>query len=309
MVATATPAPAAANLTAMPTPPTTAAPTSTLAAPTSRTTRSQNAQANAAATETAAPAPQANGRGGRRQKTSLLSAAATTKATTARNLELTSAFLMAPFLSDALFDERSAYQLELIILACEAAVDVNNRHRGVAGFGNTSAIDHTSAFAKWAFALHLGKLNEVRYTIDPDDDKLRTFAKSCHQKCILAPLGRTSNAPTLGNNNDVLKNLSEGLKRMGKAADQANLRTKEQLRLREETEDLKKDRIKDMPSSISNMILMVSATEPDQAGEFCNSFKSFYNSKKSRFRSARYPLPLLAGRLSKQAMCTSTHCP
>ena len=186
---------------------------------------------------------------------------------------------MAPFLSDALFDEKSAYPLELIILAREAAANFDSRHRGVAGFGNTSAIDHANTFANWAFSLHLGKLNEVRYTIDPNDDKLWTFAKSCHQNCILAPLGRTSNAPTPGNNNDVLKNLSEGLKRMGEAVDQANLLTKEQLRLREETEDLKKDRIKDMHLSISNMILMASATEPDQAGEFCNSFKSFYNSK------------------------------
>ena len=66
---------------------------------------------------------------------------------------------------------------------------------------------------------------------------------------------------------------------MGKAADQANLLSKEHLRLREETEDLKKDCIKDMHPSISNMILMASATEPDHAGEFCDSFKSFYNSK------------------------------
>ena len=252
MVSTATPAPVAANPTATPTPPATATPTMT---PMSRTTRSQNAQANAAAAETTAPAPQKNGRGGRRQRTSF-SAAATTQGTTARNLALTSAFLMAPFLSNALFDEKSAYPLELIILAREAAVDFDNRHRGVAGFENTSAIAHANAFANWAFALHLGKLNEVRYTIDPDNDKLRTFSKPHHQNCILAPLGRTSNAPTPGNNNDVLKNLSEGLKRMGKAADQANLLTKEQLRLREETEDLKKDRIKDMHLSISNMILM-----------------------------------------------------
>jgi hypothetical protein len=119
---------------------------------------------------------------------------------------------MAPFLSDALFDEKSAYPLELIILACEAAVDFDNRHQGVAGFGNASAIDHAKAFANWAFALHLGKLNEVRYTIDPDNDELRTFAKARHQNCILAPLGSTSNAPTPGNNNDVLNNLSERLK-------------------------------------------------------------------------------------------------
>jgi hypothetical protein len=186
---------------------------------------------------------------------------------------------MAPFLSDALFDERSVYPLELIILARKAAIDFDNRHQGVAGFGNTSAINHTSAFANWVFALHLGKLNKVCYAIDPDDNKLRTFAKSHHQNCILAPLESASNVPTLGNNNNVLKNLSKGLKRIGKAADQANLLSKEHLRLREETEDLKKDCIKDMHSSISNMILMASATEPDQAGECCDSLKSFYNSK------------------------------
>jgi hypothetical protein len=275
MTATATPAPAAANPTATSTHPTAATPASTPATPTARITRSRNA---AAAAGTTAPAPQTDRGGGRGRRTSFADEA-TTQATTARNIELTSAFLMAPFLSDALLDEKSAYPPELIILAREAAVDFDNRHRGVAGFGNTSAIDHANAFANWAFALHLGKLNEVRYTVDPDDDELQTFAESRHQNCILAPLGRSSNSPTLGNNNDVLITLSEGLKRMGEAADQANLLTKEQLRLREETEDLKKDRIKDMHSSISNMILMASATEPDQVGEFCNSFKSFYNSK------------------------------
>ena len=264
---TTTPAPAAANQAATPTPPATAPPT-----PTTRTTRSRNAAATAAA---AAPAPQANGGVGRGQGASSAAAAAA-QATT---VELTSAFLMAPFLSDALFDEKSTQPLELIILAREAAVDFDNRHQGVAGFGNVSAIDHAKAFANWAFALHLEKLNEARYTIDPDNDELRTFTEARHQNCILAPLGSASNVPTTGNNNEVLKNLSEGLKRMGEAADQANLLTKEHLRLREETEDLKKDRIKDMHSSISNMILMASATEPDQVGEFCNSFKSFYNSK------------------------------
>ncbi len=228
MVATAAPTPATTNLTATLTSPTAAAPTSTLATPTPRTTQSQNAWANAATTGTAAPAPQINRGGGRGQRTSF-TAMATTQAMTTRNLELTLAFIMAPFLSDALFDERSVYPLELIILARKAAVDFDNCHQGAAGFGNTLAINHTSSFANWAFALHLGKLNKVCYAIDPDNNKLRTFAESRHQNCILAPLESASNIPTLGNSNDVLKNLSEGLKRMGKAADQANLLLKEHL--------------------------------------------------------------------------------
>jgi hypothetical protein len=39
------------------------------------------------------------------------------------------------------------------------------------------------------------------------------------------------------------------------------------------------DRIKDMHPSILNMIWMASAMEPDHISKFCNSFKSFYNSK------------------------------
>ena len=94
MLATASPAPAAANPTATSISPTAATPTSTPTTSTARTTRSQNA---AAAAGTTAPAPQTNGRGGRGRRASF-SAAATTQATTARNIELTSAFLIAPFL-------------------------------------------------------------------------------------------------------------------------------------------------------------------------------------------------------------------
>jgi len=62
---------------------------------------------------------------------------------------------------------------------------------------------------------------------------------------------------------------------MGEAADQANLLTKEQLRLREEAEDLKNYRIKDMHSSISNMILMVSAEKNPSVknDRQCSEFK------------------------------------
>ena len=94
MTATATPAPAAANPTATSTHPTAATPASTPATPTARITRSRNA---AAAAGTTAPAPQTDRGGGRGRRTSFADEA-TTQATTARNIELTSAFLMAPFL-------------------------------------------------------------------------------------------------------------------------------------------------------------------------------------------------------------------
>ncbi len=66
---------------------------------------------------------------------------------------------------------------------------------------------------------------------------------------------------------------------MGKAADETNILKKEEMKLKGKANALKKDRIKDMHASIANMILMASATKPDQIGKFCDSFKAFYNSK------------------------------
>jgi hypothetical protein len=54
-----------------------------------------------------------------------------------------------------------------------------------------------------------------------------------------------------------------------------NILKKEEMRLKGKADALKKDRIKDMHASIANMILMALAT----IGNFCNSFKAFYNSK------------------------------
>jgi hypothetical protein len=61
-------------------------------------------------------------------------------------IKVTSAFIMAPFLCNALFDKRSTNPLELIILAREAATKFDARHRNVAGFANASATDHVQAF-------------------------------------------------------------------------------------------------------------------------------------------------------------------
>jgi hypothetical protein len=77
----------------------------------------------------------------------------------------------------------------------------------------------------------------------------------------------------------VFRTLSKGLKRMGEAANQTLILKKEEMRLKGEDNNLKKDRIKDMHASISNMILMASATKSDRIRTFCNSFSSFYNSK------------------------------
>jgi hypothetical protein len=203
---------------------------------------------------------------------------------TMQTLKFTSAFIAAPFLRDALFNGGATNPLELIILAREAATNFENRHQGVVGFGNVSASKHVEAFTNWAFAIKLGQLGKVRYLIDPNNKELREFAARRHETCILPPIGGgTSNGTSIathpGDTTEVFRTLSKGLKRMGEAANETLILKKEEMRLKGEADNLKKDRIKDMHASISNMILMASVTESDWIGTFSNSFKAFYNSK------------------------------
>ncbi len=98
-----------------------------------------------------------------------------------------------------------------------------------------------------------------------------------HAKCILLPLG-TMGAPgatgTSGHlEHKVFKSLGEGLKLMEEAADEANLLKREEIKLQGEKDNKKKDHIKDMHPSISNMILMASAVNHNIQGKYTESFK------------------------------------
>ncbi len=72
---------------------------------------------------------------------------------------------------------------------------------------------------------------------------------------------------------------------MGEAANKANMLKREEIRIRMKGEEhnKKKDCIKDMHSSITNMILMASAVEHGQQGDYAKSFKAFYSSKNHGF--------------------------
>ncbi len=123
----------------------------------------------------------------------------------------------------------------------------------------------------WALAIHLGKLKEARFTMDSNKGKLQVFSDFRHAKFILPPLGTIGDpgaAVTSGHlEHKVFKSLGEGLKRMGKAADEANLLKCKEIMLRGDKDDKKKDRIKDMHPSISNMILMASAVDHNIQGK------------------------------------------
>jgi hypothetical protein len=193
---------------------------------------------------------------------------------------------MAPFLCNALFDERSTNPLELIILAREAATKFNTRHRDVAEFADVSAADHVKAFTNWALAIHLRRLREARVSLDPDNCKLQAWAITRNKSCISSATGasggvRGSAAPGREGhfNNETFKILGKGLKRMGEAVDEANVLKRKEIKQRDDESKQKKDRIKDMHPFISNMILMASSVDSEFIGKYTESFKSFFNSK------------------------------
>ena len=66
---------------------------------------------------------------------------------------------------------------------------------------------------------------------------------------------------------------------MGEAADKANVLRRKEIKQQDDKSKQKKDRIKDMHPSISNMILMASSVDSKFIGEYTESFKLFFNSK------------------------------
>jgi hypothetical protein len=193
---------------------------------------------------------------------------------------------MAPFLCNALFDERSTNPLELIILAREAATKFDACHKDVAGFADVSAADRVKAFTNWALAIHLGRLREARVSLDPDNCKLQAWAITRNESCILSATGASGGvrgpaAPSREGHfdNETFKILGKGLKRMGEAADEANVLKRKEIKQRDDESEQKKDRIKDMHPSILNMILMASSVDSKFIGEYTESFKLFFNSK------------------------------
>ena len=190
-----------------------------------------------------------------------------------------SAFIMAPFLCDAIFGERSTNPLQLIIVAREAATEFDARHRDMVGFEDILAADHIKAFINWALATHLGRLTEARVSPNPDNLELQGWANTRNRDCILPAINTEGSAMGRGANMDTFRILGEGLKRMGEAADEANqLKRKEIKQCKDETEE-KKDRIKDLHPSIAHMMLMASSPDSQFIGEHPESFKSFFNSK------------------------------
>ncbi len=97
----------------------------------------------------------------------------------------------------------------------------------------------------WAFAIHLEKLKEARFTIIPNNNELQDFSSFRHANYILPPLGVTGL-------------ITHGA--VGAIGQSANLDH-------------------EVFPSISKMIRMALAVKNDIQGDYLESFKAFYNRK------------------------------
>jgi len=161
-----------------------------------------------------------------------------------------------------------------------AAIDFNNTHTSVGGFENVDATIQAKQFSLWAFVVYKDYIEETSFDIDPDNEELQKHCNERHTKCIMPSLTSAASVPAnLSDQMSILKQLGVGLNRTREANKTANAYAKRNVELKELEVENKKDRVQDLHPSTKHMLKMASATEPDQIGDLCNAFKSFFNSK------------------------------
>ena len=117
--------------------------------------------------------------------------------------------------------------------------------------------------------------------MEPANDELSRYVDKRHRLCILPPLNSnihyTTN--TTGTSNSVIQQLIQATNRNNKICEETNRVCVKEYEWKKETDEVKKDRTKDLDPSVKQMIKNASATKKDKAGELCKDFISLYNSK------------------------------
>jgi hypothetical protein len=189
-------------------------------------------------------------------------------------------FVPPPFILKQFFDGAISNPLEFILAVKQASFVFISSHSSVKGFANVDATVQAKRFSLWAFAVFKGYIKESSFNIDPDNEELQKHCNKRHAKCIMLYLISVASTQTsMTNQVKILQQLGAGLNQMGEAKKIANTYTKGNMQLKELKVENKKDRVCDLHPSTKHMLKMASATELDQNGELCNTFKSFFNSK------------------------------
>lgn len=194
-------------------------------------------------------------------------------------------YLPAPFLRDAIINLGSSKPSEIIPVAVAAAKEFDRTHANDPDLpDHDEAMKHVEAFVMWVWGVGVGRITESRYFLEPEDGELHGYSVLRHKQCIMPPLDGVdpngTGGVSVGGNAEVLRMLHESISRQNEESSTANDLRREELRLRKESQEGKKDRLKDLHESTVNMLLMASATDPDApADELVESAKRFINSR------------------------------
>ena len=177
-------------------------------------------------------------------------------------------FIPAPWLRDVILmaDTRDPIEIILAALPAQAQFDIDQETPTEGASADASdAVAHVDDFIMWAHGVFSGKIPETRYSLDPDDEELKTFAVTRHQDCLLsADTGIGTAAGTLrADSGTVLAQLAAQMSQQNDHMGQFNVLHQQQLERQKEKDDNKANRKKDLHPSIINMLKMASATDSD----------------------------------------------
>ena len=178
-------------------------------------------------------------------------------------------FIPAPWMTTFILNKDSRDPAELIVKTLVAAAAFDATHVGNPEFENYTATNHAEELALWLYGVHSGDIPETRLSIRPEDGELARWCEERHAACILGSL-TTAQENTTANpeNNAIIAQLTASIANQAEETSEANKLRKEELQLRKDKEDTKKDRLKKLHHSVKNMLMNASAHFSPEEEEF-----------------------------------------
>jgi hypothetical protein len=105
---------------------------------------------------------------------------------------------------------------------------------------------------KWLFAVHMGLISKTQLAMEPDNGKLAKYSDERHRLCIHFPHNSTIHHTTniQGTSDSVLLQLIQATNRNNEICEETNRVRLKEYEWKKETDEVKKDRMKDLDPSI-----------------------------------------------------------
>jgi len=195
-------------------------------------------------------------------------------------------FIPSPFVGNFVADASSndpAVIAPALLLAAKAFDEAN---KDDPDYNQGAATEHAEIFARWAWGVMKKSIPETRFTIHPDDGELKIYADQRHKAFIFSSLDEVqTQAATNPNNDAVMTQLSSSISHQAEKTAEANNLRREELQLRKDREEHKKDKLKKLHPSVKNMLINAAATYCQEENEYRthaelpSSCMAFFNSE------------------------------